>query len=51
MRPDGATLWFNYRTPRTARWDDPALRAEHGYDVRYPDDEAGGVVLTLPARD
>jgi hypothetical protein len=49
--PRGATLWFNYRTPRTARWDDAALRAEHGYDVRYPADEAGGVVLTLPARD
>ena len=49
--PRGATLWFNYRTPRTARWDDAGLRAEHGYDVRYPADEAGGVVLTLPARD
>jgi len=49
--PRGATLWFNYRTPRTARWDDAALRAEHDYDVRYPSDEDGGVVLTLPARD
>jgi beta-lactamase superfamily II metal-dependent hydrolase len=49
--PRGATRWFNYRTPRTARWDDAALRAEHDYDVRYPSDEDGGVVLTLPARD
>jgi beta-lactamase superfamily II metal-dependent hydrolase len=49
--PRGATLWFNYRTPRTARWDDATLRAEHGYEVRYPADEAAGVVLTLPARD
>ena len=48
--PPGATLWFNYRTPRTERWDDPALRAQHGYQVRYPDDPTGGVVLELPAR-
>ncbi|HEU4999232.1 MAG TPA: MBL fold metallo-hydrolase [Lapillicoccus sp.] len=47
--PTGATLWFNYRTPRTARWDDPTLRAEHGYAVRFPEDDASGVVLTLPA--
>ncbi len=49
--PAGATLWFNYRTPRTARWDDARLRAEHRYDVRYPTDGTSGVVLTLPARD
>ena len=48
--PTGATLWFNYRTPRTARWDDAALRAEHGYTVRYPEDDMNGVVLTLRAR-
>ena len=49
--PDGATVWFNYRTPRTERWDDVQLRAEHHYDVRYPTDDTSGVVLTLPARD
>ncbi|MEP6649494.1 MAG: MBL fold metallo-hydrolase [Lapillicoccus sp.] len=48
--PAGATLWFNYRTPRTARWDDPQLQARHGYEVRYPEDDTSGVVLTLPAR-
>lgn len=48
--PAGSTLWFNYRTPRTARWDDAALRAEHDYAVRYPEDDTSGVVLTLPAR-
>ena len=48
--PQGATLWFNYRTPRTERWDVPALRTEHDYRTRYPDDAAGGVVLELPAR-
>lgn len=49
--PRGATVWFNYRTPRTDRWSDPGLRATHGYDVRYPSEETGGVVLTLPERD
>jgi hypothetical protein len=49
--PDGATVWFNYRTPRTGRWDDVQLRAEHRYDVRYPTDDTSGVVTTLPARD
>jgi hypothetical protein len=46
--PQGATLWFNYRTPRTERWDVPALRTQYGYLTRYPDDAAGGVVLELP---
>ena len=49
--PDGATVWFNYHTPRTGRWDDVQLRAEHHYDVRYPTDDTSGVVLTLPARN
>ena len=48
--PRGATLWFNYRTPRTERWDDPALRTRHGHRTRYPDDAAGGVVLELPEK-
>jgi len=48
--PPEATVWFNYRNPRTERWDDPDLRAEHDYRTRYPDDAAGGVVLELPAR-
>jgi hypothetical protein len=48
--PPGATVWFNYRTPRTERWDDPDLRARHGYQVRYPESPTGGVVLELLAR-
>ncbi len=48
--PPGATLWFNYRNPRTERWDAPALREQYGYQTRYPDDPARGVVLELPAR-
>ena len=46
----GSTLWFNYRNARTARWDDPELRAEHGYDVRYPDATGAGIVLELEER-
>jgi len=46
----GSTLWFNYRNARTARWDDPALRAEHGFDARYPDEPGAGVVLELEER-
>ena len=50
--PTGATLWFNYRTDRTARWDDPALRKRYGHTAAYPDPGSpeAGVVLDLPAR-
>lgn len=46
----GSTLWFNYRNERTSRWDDPALRERHGYDVRYPDPAEAGAVLELEAK-
>lgn len=48
--PPEATLWFNYRTPRTERWDDPDLRGRHRYRTAYPDDPGVGTVLALPAR-
>ena len=48
--PPGATLWFNYRNPRTERWADPALCKQHDYRTAYPDDPSRGVVLELPAR-
>ncbi len=48
--PRGATLWFNYRTPRTGRWEAPALRAAYGYRTRYPSGPEGGIALRLPAR-
>ncbi len=48
--PPGATLWFNYRTPRNERWADTALCATHGYDTRFPDEPEAGAVLELPAR-
>jgi len=48
--PRGATLWFNYRNPRTERWDDDALKDRHGYRVEYPRDDQSGAVLELPSR-
>ena len=48
--PAEATLWFNYRTPRTERWDDPGLRERHGYRAAYPEGPAAGAVLELEPR-
>jgi hypothetical protein len=50
--PTGPSLWFNYRTPRTERWADPRLTAQHGYHVTFPDPAHAdaGIVLDLPAR-
>jgi len=44
------TMWFNYATRRNQRWAEPALRAKHGYQVRYPANGRSGVVIALPAR-
>lgn len=47
---DGSTIWFNYRTPRAERWDDPELRAQYGHRVRFPHDALSGAVLELEER-
>ncbi|GHB67318.1 hypothetical protein GCM10010347_41760 [Streptomyces cirratus] len=47
--PDGPTLWFNYRTQRTARWADPELCERYGYCVNFPEAPETGTVLELPA--
>ncbi|KOU22749.1 hypothetical protein ADK52_20265 [Streptomyces sp. WM6372] len=47
--PDGPTLWFNYRTQRTARWADPELCERYGYSASFPADPETGTVLELPA--
>ena len=46
----GAELVFNYRNPRTLKWDDERL-AEAGYEFStcYPDRDPGGVELRLPS--
>jgi beta-lactamase superfamily II metal-dependent hydrolase len=46
--PRGSTLYFNYRTPRNEMWDDPGLRAQHGYEAVYPPDGGQGLTLELP---
>ncbi|OWQ46754.1 hypothetical protein CDL60_15005 [Roseateles noduli] len=43
----GARLLFNYRSARTAPWDEPALRAAHGHEAFYPADAAAGLSLDL----
>jgi hypothetical protein len=48
--PPGATLWFNYRTPRTERWDHPGLRVQHSYQTAYPPTDTAGAVIEIPAR-
>jgi beta-lactamase superfamily II metal-dependent hydrolase len=49
--PAGLTLWFNYETPATKRWGDPALTSRYGFHARYPDGAgASGVRIELAAR-
>ena len=43
----GARLLFNYRSARTAPWDEPAMRAAHGHQAFYPRDPAAGIALDL----
>jgi hypothetical protein len=47
--PPGATLAFNYRTPRTEPWDDAALRTAHDYRTQYPATDDGGLTIDLTA--
>jgi hypothetical protein len=48
--PPDPTIWFNYDNGRTRRWADTALRTRYHYDVRYPTNPSGGVVLELEER-
>jgi beta-lactamase superfamily II metal-dependent hydrolase len=41
------TLFFNYRTPVNAVWDDPSLMREFGYKVAYPAGDAPGLIVSL----
>ncbi|WP_423597386.1 hypothetical protein [Roseateles sp. MS654] len=43
----GARLLFNYRSPRTAVWEEPALRAAHGHEAFYPGATGAGIALDL----
>lgn len=48
--PQGATLWFNYRNPRTQRWADTELCDRYGYRTEFPVGSPHGIVLELEAR-
>ena len=40
-------LFFNYRTPVNAIWNDPRLRREFEYEVTYPADNVPGLAIDL----
>lgn len=43
----GHTLWFNYASDRTLRWNDPNAQSRYEYQTKYPDTPVGGNVLQL----
>jgi beta-lactamase superfamily II metal-dependent hydrolase len=48
-RRPGAELVFNYRNPRTRKWDDDRLEAVYHYRVRYPEPGQPGVRIEWTA--
>lgn len=42
---DRPNLVFNYRTKRTAIWDDDGLQRAYGYRAAYPEARAGGIAV------
>lgn len=42
-----AQLLFNYRSARTAPWDEPAMREAHGHRAFYPRAAGAGIALDL----
>ncbi|WID99683.1 hypothetical protein QO058_30245 (plasmid) [Bosea vestrisii] len=40
-------LIFNFRQPRTACWDIPALKDKHHYDCVFPGEGESGVTITI----
>lgn len=45
--PAGPMLCFNYRSVRTAPWEDAALQQRLGYATRYPAAKGASLVLSL----
>jgi hypothetical protein len=45
--PERPRLVFNYRTKRTAIWDDPDLQRTHRYRTAYPEPGAAGIRVAL----
>jgi hypothetical protein len=43
----GARLFFNYRSPQTAIWDEPGLRRDLGHIPHYPRESKTGIVFDV----
>lgn len=46
---DSPRILFNYETPETTRWRDPALQAKHSFTTTFPERGTAGIRLVLPA--
>jgi beta-lactamase superfamily II metal-dependent hydrolase len=46
-KQENPQLVFNYRTKRTAIWDDERLQREYGYRVAYPEAGTAGIRVAL----
>ncbi len=42
--PGPKQLYFNYKTARTAPWDDKELKAQHNYHCRFPESGPPGMI-------
>lgn len=47
---DAPVLWFNHDTERNRRWDSEALKRDHGFEVRFPQEPGFGAVIELEGR-
>jgi beta-lactamase superfamily II metal-dependent hydrolase len=44
------TLWFNYTTDQNLRWAATSLNRKYQFATRFPEGDAPGITLPLPAR-
>ena len=47
VRGGEPVLCFNYRTDKTAAWDDTGLKEDYGYQTVYGDERDGGLIVEL----
>jgi hypothetical protein len=46
-RGEETRLWFNYRSEQNAIWDVATLKKNWKYRTEFPDNETGGIKITL----
>lgn len=46
-RPGNQTLYFNYQSPVSRRWGVSRRRNQFSYDARFPDSDAGGLLVEV----